>query len=69
MASLRRSTLLTTPEAAALLRLKPHTLENMRGDGRGPIHSKFGGRVFYRHDDLKEYCEKARRRSTSGQRP
>ena len=33
MADRRKSQLLTTKEAAELLRLKPHTLENMRSQG------------------------------------
>ena len=68
MTSLRRSDLLTTPEAAQLLRLKRHTLENMRWQGTGPFFLKLGGRVFYRRTDLKEWCDQARRRSSSGRK-
>ena len=68
MAGLRRSDLLTTEEAAALLRLKPHTLENMRWQGTGPFFLKLGGRVFYRRADLKAWCDQARRRSSSGRK-
>jgi hypothetical protein len=68
MSGLRRSDLLTTKEAAALFRLKPHTLENMRWQGTGPFFLKLGGRVFYRRMDLKEWCQQARRRSSSGRK-
>ena len=68
MASLRRSDLLTTAEAAELLRLQPHTLENMRCLGTGPVFLKLGGRVFYHRADLKAWCERARRRSSSGRK-
>jgi hypothetical protein len=68
MATLRRSDLLTTAEAAALFRLKPHTLENMRWQGTGPFFLKLGGRVFYRRADLKAWSDQARRRSSSGRK-
>lgn len=68
MANRRRSALLTTPEAAEILRLRKHTLENMRSQGTGPFFRKLGGRVFYHRSDLKEWCDRARRRSTSGRR-
>jgi Helix-turn-helix domain len=69
MAGHRRLQLLTTAEAAEYLRLKPHTLENMRWLGNGPFFLKLGGRVFYRRADLKQWCDQARRRSSSGQKP
>jgi len=69
MANGRKSQLLTTVEAAELLRLKPHTLENMRSQGKGPIFMKLGGRVFYHRTDLKTWCKEARRRSSSGEKP
>ena len=47
MSRQRRSPLLTTAEAAVWLRIKPHTLENMRYQGTGPKFRKHGGRVFY----------------------
>jgi len=55
MANRRKSQLLTTKEAAEFLRLKPHTLENMRSQGKGPIFMKLGGRVFYHRTDLKTW--------------
>ena len=60
----KRSSLLTTAEAAELLRLKPHTLENMRWQGTGPVHRKHGGRIFYHRRDLKQWSENSRRRSS-----
>jgi len=69
MANQRKSQLLTTAEAAEYLRLKPHTLENMRWQGTGPFFLKLGGRVFYRRSDLKQWCDQARRRSSSGRKP
>jgi hypothetical protein len=65
----RRSELVTTAEAAEEIRLKKHTLENMRCQGMGPIFLKLGGRVFYHRADLKQWLEQARRRSSSGQKP
>ena len=64
----RKSKLLTTAEAAQELRLKKHTMENMRCIGHGPIFHKFGGRVFYHRADLKRYAQECRRRTTSGER-
>jgi Helix-turn-helix domain len=68
MVTKRRSQLLTTAEAAEELRLKKHTLENMRWQGTGPPFRKHGGRVFYHRADLKEWSERARRRSSSGRK-
>ena len=64
MTAKRRSQLLTTAEAAEHLRLKPHTLENMRWLGTGPPYLKLGGRVFYHRADLKKWCDQARQRSS-----
>jgi Helix-turn-helix domain len=68
MTRLRKSDLLTTAETAKGLRLKKHTLENMRWQGTGPPFRKLGGRVFYHVDDLLEWLEQARRRSSSGEK-
>jgi len=57
-----QSPLLTIAEAAEILKLKKHTLECMRWQGTGPPFRKLGGRIFYRHDDLKEWSENGRRR-------
>lgn len=60
------SPFLNVEEAAVYLRLKKRTLDNMRWQGVGPRFRKHGGRVVYHRDDLKEWSEGARRRSTSG---
>lgn len=62
----RKSPFLTTAEAAQLFRLKPHTLENMRWLGTGPVFHKHGGRVFYNQKDLKQWSDDTRRRLSSG---
>lgn len=64
----RQHFLLTTSEAADYLRLKKHTLENMRWQGTGPPFRKHGGRVFYHRAELKQWSDQARRRSSSGQK-
>lgn len=66
MTNSRRSALMTTGEAAAWLRMKPHTLENMRWQGTGPKFRKHGGRVFYLLSELKAWSDAMRRQSTSG---
>lgn len=52
-------------EAAAYLRLKRRTLDNMRWIGGGPKYRKHGGRVFYHRDDLKAWSESRAFKSTS----
>jgi Helix-turn-helix domain len=64
----RRSNFLDTAEAAQALRLKKHTMENMRLTGHGPIFHKFGGRVFYHRADLKRWSQACRRRTSSGEK-
>jgi predicted site-specific integrase-resolvase len=49
--------LLTTSEAAELLRLKTNSLEVWRCQGRGPRFIKLEGAVRYRLEDLKDYLE------------
>lgn len=48
---------LTTREAAALLRLKPNTLEKMRVYGGGPVFRKHGRNVLYRRADLDAWSD------------
>ncbi|MGD9714969.1 MAG: helix-turn-helix domain-containing protein [Thermomicrobiales bacterium] len=62
------SSLLTTTEAAALLRLKPHSLENMRCDGTGPLYRKHGNRVFYHRAELNAWSKGRRLMKTSGEK-
>jgi excisionase family DNA binding protein len=59
------TTLLTTTEAADLLRLKKSTLEIWRVQGRGPVFVKLGSRVLYERAALEEYAAAHRRKSTS----
>lgn len=66
MADEQVSPFLYVKEAAAYLRLKKRTLDNMRWQGVGPRFRKHGGRVVYHRDDLKEWSDGTRRRSTSG---
>jgi Helix-turn-helix domain len=56
---------LTVAEAAAYLRLKKRTLDNMRWMGTGPKFRKHGGRIYYHVDELKEWSLNSRRNSTS----
>lgn len=37
--------LLTTPQAAALMGLRPNTLEIWRASGKGPVYRKLAGRA------------------------
>lgn len=58
------SELLTTTEAAKLLRLNPGTLANYRTLGGGPRFVKHGGRVFYRRQSVRSWS-KAREHDTT----
>ena len=61
--------LLTTTEAADLLRLSPRTLEDMRVTGSGPRYFKLGpgkrSKVVYRREDLEAWFTQFGFRSTS----
>lgn len=56
---------LNTVEAAAWLRLTKNTLEKMRVNGRGPVYRKHGRYVRYHIEDLVEWSQASKRRSTS----
>ncbi|MGY3590285.1 hypothetical protein ACVIGB_010132 [Bradyrhizobium sp. USDA 4341] len=56
---------LNTVEAAAWLRLTKNTLEKMRVHGRGPTYRKHGRYVRYHIEDLVEWSQASKRRSTS----
>ncbi|MEW6267307.1 MAG: helix-turn-helix domain-containing protein [Thermodesulfobacteriota bacterium] len=56
---------LNQTDAAKLLGLSPRTLEKMRVFGRGPMYRKHGRRVFYFVQDLLNWSDESRRRSTS----
>jgi len=51
--------------AADFLGLSPRTLERFRVEGRGPTFLKLGRRVVYSREDLVQWAEAQRRRSTS----
>jgi hypothetical protein len=61
--------LLTTAEAAHVLRLSPRTLERFRVEGTGPSYLKAGpgkrARVLYRVEDLQAWLNQSRFSSTS----
>lgn len=63
------TTLLTTSEAAARLRLSPRTLERLRVSGEGPRYVKAGpgtrARVFYLGRDLDAWLSQYQFASTS----
>ena len=59
---------LNTKEAAAWLRLTKNTLEKMRVQGRGPVYRKHGRYVRYHVEDLVDYSNASKRRSTSDER-
>jgi hypothetical protein len=56
---------LNTAEAAAWLRLTKNTVEKMRVQGKGPIYRKHGRYVRYHIEDLVDYSNASKRRSTS----
>jgi hypothetical protein len=56
---------LNTKQAAALLGLKPNTLEKMRVYGGGPIYRKHGRKVRYHLQDLMMWSEATKRLLTS----
>lgn len=57
-------TWLATAEAASHLGITPKTLANMRSLGTGPHFHKFGGKVWYRSEDILAYRNRNRYRGT-----
>jgi predicted DNA-binding transcriptional regulator AlpA len=58
-----------TPEAALYVGLSASTLEKFRLTGEGPIYYKAGRKIIlYRREDLDEWLNQRRCRSTSGPR-
>lgn len=49
--------LLTTPEAAAVLRLAPETLKKWRHMRKGPPFAVIGRGIVYRRSDLDQYID------------
>jgi len=66
MTEQRKSPYLDTIEAAAYLRLKRRTMDNMRWLGTGPKYRKHGGRICYHIDELEAWSQSREYRSTSG---
>lgn len=59
-------TLLTTDQAAKVLRLSPRTLERWRQEGKDELpYIDLGRRVFYELHDIRAFVKARRRRSTS----
>ena len=56
-------------EAAAFLRLKMRTLDNMRQRGTGPVFTKHGARIVYHRDDLIAWSQATRRRTSADKEP
>ena len=59
------STLLTVPEAAEFLRLRPATLAKYRSVGGGPDFSKLGGRIVYPLASLERWITECTVSSTA----
>jgi len=47
--------LLTTAEAAAVMRLSSRTLERYREKRYGPVYIRQGGKIFYRPEDIAKW--------------
>lgn len=58
--------LVTVPEAAALLRMSESTLRYWRYAGLGPRSIRLGRRVFYRESDLLAWIEAETARTARG---
>jgi hypothetical protein len=54
---MQKRTFLTTPEAAAILRIRPSTLEVWRCYGKGPAYLKFGRSVRYDQKTLEAWID------------
>lgn len=52
-----QSTLLSEPQAAALLRIGTSTLRRIRRCGNGPRHIRIGAAIRYRPSDLAAWVE------------
>ena len=57
---------LNVEEAAEYLRLKRHTLDNLRSTGGGPVYRKHAGKVVYPLESLEDWSKARERSSTSG---
>ena len=59
------SPLLSTVEAAAVLRLSKRTLEDYRTKGNGPTFRRLGKKIYYRSEDLTTWIDDRAFTSTS----
>ena len=59
------SPLLSTVEAAAVLRLSKRTLEDFRTKGTGPTYRRLGKKIYYRPEDLNAWIDDRAFTSTS----
>ncbi len=59
---------MTTKELAELLQIAPGTLCNWRVQGYGPRFVKFGQRVLYRKDEVKQFVEESLQQNTAQNR-
>ena len=57
--------LLTTIEAAAVLRLSKRTLEDYRTKGTGPTFRRLGNKIYYRREELDAWIDDRAFSSTS----
>jgi hypothetical protein len=57
--------MLTTKEAANVLKLSPYTMARMRCKGGGPTYYKGPKLVYYKQTDLDAWLEPRQRGSTS----
>jgi predicted site-specific integrase-resolvase len=57
--------LMTVKEAAEVLGLSAHTLNDWRVKGKGPEYCKLEGAVRYSVEALQAFKDKGKRRSTS----
>ncbi len=63
--NLQSGVLLKEREVAARLGLALSTIRGLRMTGDGPPFIKIGGSVRYDPDDLQEYLQRQKRKSTS----
>jgi len=58
--------LITTREAANILRTSPGQIANLRLRGEGPPYLKFSRRVLYDMKDLEQWLDRHRQRTVEG---
>jgi hypothetical protein len=62
--------LISTEDAAELVRLRPQTLRSLRSKGGGPVFIRLSAsRCAYRPADLEQLVEERKRRSTADPGP